>query len=505
MSAMAMRLSHLLQGAGVRPLVPPGADPKIEGTALDSTRVGPGGLFFAIKGFRANGEDYAPDAVRRGARAVVAASPRPEWVEPEVAWVQVEQPRQAAGMITREYFGRPDEALTLIGITGTNGKTTVAYLVEAIASAAGRRVGRIGTVSHSLGNVELAASRTTPEAPEFYLMLAQMLDASVDTAVMEVSSHALTLSRVEGAHFAAAVFLNLGRDHLEFHGGEQNYFDAKARLFENLSSDQIAVLPADTSHGEELARRTDARVTTFGRSAGADVRLAETRSTLDGSSAILETGSGTFCVETPLLGEFNLDNVAAAAACALALGLPAEAITDGVPLLKQVPGRMETIDQGQGFKVIVDYAHTPDALANLLGWTQKRTQGDLIVLFGCGGERDRAKRFDMGKIAAENADRLFLTSDNPREESPGEILDEIAAGVAAVADGTGRANRNVDRREAIHAAIESARPGDVVILAGKGHETTQTIGNQVLAFDDRTIAIESLERLGFHGSGHADA
>jgi len=500
-----MRLSHLLQGAGIDPVAAPGADPKIEGTSLDSSRIGPGDLFFAIRGFRTDGEKFAPEAVRRGARAVVAASPRPEWASPDLAWVQVDQPRRAAGLITREYFGRPDEALSLVGITGTNGKTTVAYLLESIVSAGGRRAGRIGTVGYTFGDVERAAARTTPEAPELYLLLAEMLDASIDTAVMEVSSHALALSRVEGAHFAVAAFLNLGQDHLDFHHDRQSYFEAKARLFDGLGPHQHAVLPAESPWGDALAKRTRAEVLTFGRGKGADIRLRNTRTGLDGSTATLDTPGGPIPVRTRLPAEFNLDNVAAAAACALALGLPPESITSGVPRLNRVPGRMEFIDRGQPFKVIVDYAHTSDALATMLRWLSRQTKGRLLALFGCGGERDQGKRREMGRIAAESVDLLFLTSDNPRAEPPEEILDQIAEGVAEVEGSAQRCHRFVDRREAIEAVIRAARPGDVVVLAGKGHETTQTIGSNVLPFDDRLIATETLESLGFDKEKRADS
>ena len=315
MTGQVMRLSALLEGAGVRPLAVIGADPEIRGAHLDSRRIERGDLFFAIRGFQADGEKFAPEAVRRGAPAVVAASPRPDWVGPEIAWVQVEEPRVAAGLLSREYFGRPDEALTLVGITGTNGKTTVSYLVEAIARSAGRRVGRIGTVGLAFDGVEQAGERTTPEAPDFYLTLARMRDAAIDLVAMEVSSHALALARVEGARFAAAAFLNLSRDHLDFHVDEERYFEAKARLFTSLTAQQHAVLPFESPYRERLAQRTAARVITFGRDAQADVRVRDERCGLDGSSAVLDTPAGTLALRTPLLGAFNMDNVAAAAAC----------------------------------------------------------------------------------------------------------------------------------------------------------------------------------------------
>jgi UDP-N-acetylmuramoyl-L-alanyl-D-glutamate--2,6-diaminopimelate ligase len=350
-----------------------------------------------------------------------------------------------------------------------------------------------------------AAAPTTPEAPEFYLLLAEMLDAAIDTAVMEVSSHALALSRVEGAHFAVAAFLNLGRDHLDFHDDQQSYFEAKARLFDGLGPDQRAVLPADSSWGHALAKRTRAEVITFGREPGADVRLRDMCSGLDGSTATLDTPQGSIPVRTRLPADFNLDNVAAAAACALALDLPLESIGKGVPLLKRIPGRMEPIDRGQSFRVIVDYAHTSDALDAVLRWLAQHATGRVLALFGCGGERDRGKRREMGRIAAESADLLFLTSDNPRAEPPEEILNQIAEGVFEVDTSAERCRRFTDRREAIDAAMRAAGPGDVVLLAGKGHETTQTIGDEVLPFDDRLVAIETLKSLGFEEETRADS
>jgi UDP-N-acetylmuramoyl-L-alanyl-D-glutamate--2,6-diaminopimelate ligase len=505
LSARAIRLSSLLRAAGVEPVAGVDVDPDILGTALDSRRVGQGDIFFAIRGFEHDGEAFAPNAIHRGARAVVAASPRPDWVDPEVAWVFVEQPRRAAGLISRQYYCRPDEALTLVGITGTNGKTTVTYLLEAIASAADRRVGRVGTVGYAFDGDEVEAPRTTPEAPELYRLLAEMRDRAIEIVAIEVSSHALALSRVEGARFALAAFLNLGRDHLDFHEDEADYFEAKARLFDGLGPAQHAVLPADSSHGETLRRRTRARVWTFGRSEAATVRLRDERCDIDGSAAVLETPAGALRVRSSLPGRFNLDNVAAAAACALALDLPAEAVAAGVRGLGPVPGRAEKVDRGQPFAVLVDYAHTEDALRSLLSWLRELSGGRLRVVFGCGGDRDQGKRFGMGRVAAGLADRLYLTSDNPRREDPLRIIDEIHAGVVSVDGGSQRCSIHVDREEAIRTAIAEAAAGDVIVVAGKGHETTQTIGERLLPFDDRVVAARALEERGWQDDRHADA
>ncbi len=505
MSSRPTRLSALLKEAEITPLAGVGADPEIGGVSIDSRRIAPGDLFFSIRGFKSDGDDFVPEALRHGARAVVSASVRPQGLDPAVAWVRVEQPRTAAGLLSREIYGRPDESLTLVGITGTNGKTTVAHLVRSIAAAAGLRAGLIGTVGHAFADVERAADRTTPEAPDLYRLLAEMRDESIDLVAMEVSSHALSLGRVEGARFATAAFLNLGRDHLDFHRDDESYFAAKSKLFKSLPPEGRAVLPADSPHGERMRRRTAAHVLTFGRSAGATVRLRDERCGLDGSSAVLDAPTGALPVRTFLPGKFNLDNVAAAAACALAVDLPSESITSGVLSLQAVPGRMERIDRGQPFTVIVDYAHTEQALQALLAWLGEVATGRVHLVFGCGGDRDAGKRFGMGRVAAEAGCRICLTSDNPRGEEPQQIIRDIAEGVASVPGGTERSTTITDRREAIYSVIKAAEPGDTVLVAGKGHESTQTIGGRVEPFDDRLIAAQILESLGWNGERDAGA
>ncbi|ANM32239.1 hypothetical protein ABI59_12965 [Acidobacteria bacterium Mor1] len=483
---------------------PPGADPEIRGVRLDSRRVDQGDLFFALKGFRTDGERFVPQALERGAAAIVAASPRPESLSDDVAWVRVEDPRRVAGRLSRICYGKPDEAMVLVGITGTNGKTTVVFFLESIAAAAGRPVGRIGTVSNAIDGVEVPAALTTPEAPEFFALLAEMREQAIDVVAMEVSSHALELSRVDGAHFRVAAFLNLGRDHLDFHGDVESYFRAKARLFDDLGPDAVAVLPADDMYGRRLSEQTRAQVLTFGRSQSADVRLTEEHRSLRGSTAILTTPSGPVPIETSLLGSFNLDNVAAAAACAHAVGIPAEAITRGVRNLRGIPGRMEAVDCGQPFGVVVDYAHTEAALSLLLSAVTDLAEGRVLLVFGCGGGRDRGKRPAMGRAAAQGADLLFLTSDNPRNEDPLEILDDVRRGIAELPGAIERSKIEPERERAVRAAIAEARAGDVVILAGKGHETTQTVGNREIPLDDRELARQALAERGW-GGDHADA
>lgn len=504
MTVQASRLSALLAAAAVEPLAAIGADPMIRGATVDSRRVEPGYLFFAIPGFSVHGERFVADAVSSGACAVIAESPRPSDLDSRIGWVQVAEPRRVAGLVSRECYGRPDEKLALVGVTGTNGKTTTTHLVESIGNAAGRRCGRIGTIGYSFDGQERPLSRTTPEAPELYRLIAEMGEQSVDLVAMEVSSHALALSRVAGARFSVAAFLNLGVDHLDFHGDTESYFAAKATLFESLGDDQWAVLPADSPHGAELARRTAGRVLTFGRSPQAQVRLLDERCELDGSAAILETPSGTLPIRTFQPGPKNLENIAAAAACALALELSPESIPAGVLALPGVPGRMERIVCGQPFTVLVDFAHTADALEGLLGWVREAARGRVIVVFGCGGGRDSSKRPAMGRVAAQNADLVILTSDNPRNEDPRRILAQIAEGMKTVPGAADRSRSILDRELAVREALAAAREGDVVVIAGKGSETIQ-IADVDRPFDDRAVARNVLSELGWTEEQRAGA
>jgi len=493
----ARSLSSLLSGADIVPVAVTGADASIRGIALDSRKVTPGTLFFAMPGERTSGEAFVADALARGATAVLAPSPRPPAVEERVAWVQVAAVRQAAGRLAREWHDRPDESLTLVGITGTNGKTTVAAMVEAIARAAGLRAGRIGTVGVAVAGVERDSSRTTPDSVDLFATLAEMRAAGVTLVALEVSSHALVLGRVEGARFPVAALLNLGRDHLDFHHTVAAYFDAKARLFEALSPEDTAVLPADDPAGARMAARTRARLLRFGRAPEAEVRLHDERGTLAGSTARLETPWGALALTVPLPGSFNLDNAAAAAACGLAAGLTPDAVTAGIASLARVPGRLERVDTGQPFSVFVDFAHTEQALRRVLGDLRPLVPGKLAVVVGCGGERDRGKRPAMGRAAAELADRVVLTSDNPRGEDPLAILDEMERGVAEVPGGAARTEVVPERAEAVRRAVTQSRPGDAVLVAGKGHETTQTFADRVEPSDDRALVRRALAEMGW--------
>jgi UDP-N-acetylmuramoyl-L-alanyl-D-glutamate--2,6-diaminopimelate ligase len=493
-----------LAEAGVVPLTPVPPSLLVGGVRVDSRAVTPGDLFFALRGAVDDGARYARHAVANGAVAVIAESPVPS-PDPGVPWVRVAEARLAMGLVAREWFGRPDEAMTLVGITGTKGKTTVAYLVESIARAAGRRAGRIGTVGYAFGGRETEASRTTPEATDLYQLLASMRDGGTEIVAMEVSSHALALHRVAGARFPVAAFLNLGSDHLEFHGGSDAYFEAKASLFDRLTPGDAAVLPSDDPRGPALALRTRARTLVFGHGAEADVRIDDERSRLDGSVARLTTPLGRLELRTALPGSFNVLNAAAAAACGIALDFELPAIAAGIEGLARVPGRLEPVTAGQPFTVFVDYAHTEESLAAVLDAVRKLTRRRVLVVFGCGGDRDRGKRFGMGRTAALRAERIVVTSDNPRSEDPLAILRDVEVGVVSVEGAAARTTFVPDRAGAIRLALGEAQSGDAVVIAGKGHETTQIVAGLSQPFDDREVARQELAALGFDGGSRADA
>ena len=484
------RLSDLLDAAAIQPLDLLASDPWVDEAHLDSRAVTKGSLFFALRGEHLDGERFVPQALERGATAIVAQSARPQQLDDAIGWVRLDDPRAAVGPISRQLHGCPDQAMELIGVTGTNGKTTVTFMLQAIANAAGKPGGRIGTTGYAFGDDEAPLPRTTPEATDLFRILQRMQQSGAQSVAMEVSSHALSLHRVASAQFAAAVFLNLTRDHLDYYGTEERYFDAKAQLFDMLAPGAIAVAPADDRWGDALQQRVNARWTTFGRTANADVRLTQERCRLDGSSATLETPGGSIEIDLPLPGRFNLDNAAAAAATAIAMGCPLEAVQQGLASMPFVPGRVQRIDGGQPFDVWVDYAHTPDALRNLLGWAKPLVPQRLIVVFGCGGDRDRGKRPEMAQAVGEFADAVWVTSDNPRGEDPQQIIDDTLPGLDREQLNV---NSDTDRERAIAAAFELAEAGDLVVLAGKGHENTMTIGERTFEFDDRKVAQRLLD------------
>jgi UDP-N-acetylmuramoyl-L-alanyl-D-glutamate--2,6-diaminopimelate ligase len=494
-----MRLSRVIEGTGASLGHAPDAEVSL--VTADSRKVKSGALFVAVPGTRADGAAYAPAAARSGAVAVLSeraldCPPAPVLLVPSA--------RRALALAAANLHGRPGERLTLCGVTGTKGKTTVTYLVEACAAAAGVPAGVIGTVNVRLPGRTLPASHTTPDAAELQEMLSGMVTAGARVAILEVSSHALDQERVAGLPFRAAGFTNLGRDHLDYHPDVESYFQAKRRLFtERLSWDGVAVVNAADARGALLAaglRAAGRTVWRFGVP-GAEIVPRDVAIDMSGIRAILSTPRGEVAFSSPLVGAHNLENLMTAAGLALALDLPAAAVSTGLSASRGAPGRLERID-GRGVSAFVDYAHTPDSLFAACAAIRALSPRRLIVVFGCGGDRDRGKRPLMGRAAGLAADLVVVTSDNPRTEDPRAILDAIVPGVEE--SGLPRLSRGrvlegergylveEDRRSAIALALSAARPGDAVLLAGKGHETFQIVGAERRPFDDREEARQGL-------------
>ena len=462
----------------LRELMGNGPDVEIAALAYSSDRAAPGTLFFCVPGFKSDGHDFAPDAVRRGAVALVCQRPLDLGV-PEVI---VDDVRAAMGPAAARFYGDPTAELDVVGITGTNGKTTTAFLVRHLMEADGRPCGLLGTVKRVVGGREEEVERTTPEAIDLQATFRAMLDAGDRACAMEVSSHALELGRVAGIHFACRVFTNLTQDHLDFHETMEAYFASKRRLF---AEGGLAVVNLDDEYGRRLAEEVDCR--TFAIDRDADYRAADVEFDLMGSRFRCLTPEGELELSSPLPGLFNVQNVLAAVGAAHSLGVAGETIAAALPRFDRVPGRFEPVDEGQDFGVLVDYAHTPEALENVLRAAREVTQGRLHVVFGAGGDRDRGKRPLMGDAARRLADRVLVTSDNPRSEDPDAIIDEVMEGAGTAAE------RITDRRRAIAHAIETAAAGDVVIIAGKGHEQGQEFENgRKEPFDDVTVVREAL-------------
>ncbi|HEX8856922.1 MAG TPA: UDP-N-acetylmuramoyl-L-alanyl-D-glutamate--2,6-diaminopimelate ligase [Thermoleophilaceae bacterium] len=455
--------------------------PDLEITALaySSKSVAPGALFFCVRGFTSDGHDFAPDAVERGAVALVAERPLDLGV-PEVI---VPDARAAMAPAAVKFCGDPTAKLQVVGITGTNGKTTTAFLIRDLLEADGRQSGLLGTVKSVVGGQEEPVERTTPEAIDLQHTFRRMLDAGDRAAVMEVSSHALALGRAEGIRFAARVFTNLTQDHLDFHESMEDYYLAKRRLFDD---EGPSIVNVDDEYGRRLVSDIGDAIT-YGIDNDAAYRARDVRFDPSGSRFVIEAPDGAVEIETRLPGLFNVSNALAAFAAVRQLGVPADTARAGLERAGRVPGRFEPVDEGQDFTVLVDYAHTPEALDNVLRAAREITRGRLHVVFGAGGDRDRGKRPKMGRVASALADRVVITSDNPRSEDPDAIVDEVLAGT------DGHAEREVDRRRAIALTLSGAEPGDVVVIAGKGHEQGQEFeGGRKEPFDDVTVAREAL-------------
>ncbi len=456
----------------------------IAGLAYDNRSVGPRDLFFCVRGFTRDGHDFAGDAVQGGAAALVVD----HRLDVDIPQVVVADVRRAMAPAAATFYGDPTRSLDLVGITGTNGKTTTAYLVRALLAADGRQTGLLGTVKSVIGAVESPVERTTPEAIDLQRSFRAMLDGGDVACVMEVSSHALALGRVTSSRFAAGVFTNLTQDHLDFHPTMEDYFQAKRKLFTEVGASP-AVINLDDPYGRRLVADPEIEAPlTFGLDhPEATYRADDVRTDLAGSRFTLHCPDGVAELRSPLRGRFNVSNVLAAFAAAQALGVPFDTAVAAIEQAGQVPGRFETVDEGQPFALLVDYAHTPDSLENVLSSARALTQGRVHVVFGCGGDRDRGKRPLMGEIAARLADHVIVTSDNPRSEPPETIIAEILAGIDRTVD------HDPDRRAAIFAAVADAQPGDVVVIAGKGHEQGQEFaGGEKLPFDDVSVARDAL-------------
>jgi UDP-N-acetylmuramoyl-L-alanyl-D-glutamate--2,6-diaminopimelate ligase len=466
--------------------VPSGADIVVTGIAYRSSAVRPGDVFFCVPGFAHDGHDFAADAVERGAAAVVATRSLPGIRVPVVI---VDDARRALAMASSRFFGRPSDALRIAGITGTNGKTTTAFLLDAILRSAGCATGLIGTIETRIAGVAEPASRTTPESRDLQELLARMVDAGVDAVSMEVSSHAIDLHRVDGIGFAVAAFTNLSQDHLDYHATLEEYFGVKARLLAGVSAGE-RVVNIDDEHGRRLADSMDVRWT-VGTASDASVRASEVRLGPTACSFMLQTPAGSADVTLPLAGAYNVSNALVAAGCAVAMGIGLRDVVAGLESAPQVPGRLERIEAGQDFTVLVDYAHTPDGLASAIRAVRGVTAGRVITVFGCGGDRDPDKRPLMGAIAGQLSDIAILTSDNPRSEDPVGIILQVQDGLAGTA---AEHVVEVDRAAAIALALTMARAGDTVLIAGKGHEDYQIFADRTVHFDDREVAREELAK-----------
>jgi UDP-N-acetylmuramoyl-L-alanyl-D-glutamate--2,6-diaminopimelate ligase len=492
-----MKLSELFEGAEIAS-VSARTDVEISSIAYDSRKVARGALFFALQGEKEDGNKYISDALRRGAVAIASEYPREALRPAEISWIQIlpGAERRVLAVASANYFRHPAKALRLVGVTGTNGKTTTTHLIESILQAAGMKTGLIGTISYRTPRGSREAVNTTPESLDLQQMLAEIRDAEGSAAVMEASSHALAMDRLWGCHFAVAVFTNLTRDHLDYHKTFEEYFAAKRKLFEGTGAGapDIAVINADDPYAQKLeglAKRT----MTYGLKNGAQITTSKYPLSFKGLEFTAQRPGGRIEIESRLVGKINVYNILAAIGAGVALEIPSAAIARGIHELESVSGRFQRIDEGQPFLVIVDYAHTDDALRNLISTARElNPSGRIITLFGAGGDRDRTKRPLMGEAAGTLSDFVVLTSDNPRTEDPLRIINDVLVGLQKTKT---KYVVEAERGRAIEIALDEARPGDIVLLAGKGHETYQVLRQGTIDFDDREAAREALRARGY--------
>lgn len=488
-----MKLTNLLTGL---PILRLSGDAETEITSVvhDSRKAVPGSLFIALRGTRFDGQNFINDALTRGATAVMmeaaAWEAMPE--KPPVSVILVEDTQKMLPAIGKRFYNDPSSRLRLIGVVGTNGKTTSTFLIRSILEEAGFKTGIIGTIHNIVGERILSTRNTTPGPLELQEIFSEMVKEGVKYVVMEVSSHAIALGRVEGLTFAGGVFTNITQDHLDFHHTFEEYFRVKSSFFRNLSADAQAVINIDDPHGAEVVKLTPAHTLTFGLSPQAQIRAEEVKKSMTGTEYILVTPKGKIEIQMNLIGDFNVHNSLGALGMGLGLGIDLNTLKRGISKVTGVPGRFQTIPGGKDFTVVVDYAHSPDGLENLLKTARSLTKNRVITVFGCGGDRDKGKRPIMGRIAARLSDITIITNDNPRSEDPLLIAEEIKRGYL---EGGNPANYQIilDRKEAIKEAIALAKPGDMVIIAGKGHENYQIFADRTVHFDDRETAIAALE------------
>jgi len=463
----------------------------VGGMSMDSRKVQPGDLYACVPGFKVDGHDFAEKAINSGAVALVVD----HFLPLNVPQVKVANVRQVIGHLAAAVYGHPSEQLKLVGVTGTNGKTTITYLIEKIGTKHGQKVGLIGTLGSRINGREIPGERTTPEAIEVQKLLGDMVAEGVSLAVMEVSSHALDLGRVSGCEFDVGIFTNLTQDHLDYHKTMEDYLYAKSRLFSNLTGKKqpkISILNGDDSSFKKLSEASAAPVVRYGIDNEADYRAENVEVTSEGVRFVVRFREGLQTIQYSTPGVFSVYNALAAFAWGVERGYSAESVAEALAEIPGVPGRFESVRLGQPFQVIVDYAHTPDGLENVVRTAQSFTKGRLITVFGCGGDRDRGKRPIMAEAASQYSDFVIVTSDNPRTEDPDQIIKEVLIGISGVEHVALR-----DRREAIWSACRMAKAGDTILIAGKGHETYQIFGTEVHPFDDREVAREALRGLGY--------
>jgi len=486
-----MRLNELISALNIQALDV--ADFEVKGLTSDSRKVKEDFIFVAIDGHKLDGNSFIQEALRRGARLVISQNiPQNTSLPKDISFLKVKDSRLALAQLAAQFYRYPSRKLKVIGVTGTNGKTTITYLMEHLLKCLGYSAGVIGTINYRFKDKSIAAKNTTPGPEDLQELLAQMHNADVRYALMEVSSHALDQRRVEGVDFHCAIFTNLTQDHLDYHQDMENYFQAKSLLFRSLNSNALAILNRDDAYSQRLINMTPARVLTYGLRQGADIwasdiKLASYITTFNINNAKIKTQ-----LNSKLIGRHNIYNILAVFKFALEEGFPPDKIKQAIESFTFVPGRLENIDRGQPFKVFIDYAHTDDALYNVLSSLKDIPHKRIILVFGCGGERDKGKRPKMGAVATEMAEHVYITSDNPRSENPEEIIQDIVKGIK-------KHNYQIilDRRQAIFEAMQMAKEDDIVLIAGKGHETYQIFKDRIIEFSDREVAEECLGLMKF--------